>query len=227
VEEDIARAGMSPRDRIAGAVLDCVDEHLKTDSDTTDGKFADALLKTGLAAIRCLLPDDADEPELGELEKMCSALLRRNEGIGLLQSSIRLVISDWMGESVDSPSAQSFSLSDPTQAAAKLASQLMQVEVDDFVTDVVELVLNVSERATVSLKATSDEDDTSDESGEESDENLSDESGEESDEEDEEEEEEDEEEDEDEEDVNEPAKRRRDDMDDDGERKAKRSHTAL
>jgi len=215
---------MSPRDRIAGAVLDCVDEHLKADS-TTDGSFAGALLKSGLDAIRCSLPDDAEEPELEELEKMCTVLLRRNEGVGLLQSSIRLVISDWMGEPVDSPSAQSFSLSDPTQAAAKLASKLMQVEVDDFVMDVVEVVVKVSERATVSLKATSDEDDTS-ESDEGSDENLSEESGEESDE--EEDEEEDEEDDEDDEDDEEgPVKRLRDDMDDDGERKAKRSHTTL
>ena len=165
---------MSPKDRVAAAILERVDEKLgalQRGVTFEDEQLAHSLLVDGLNAIHCSLPGDQAE-ELEDVAKMCTSLRRRAEGVKELSSSMRTLVSHWMGGALDVPSVQRFSLKDAESVAEKMTSKLMEEEVDDFIVDMVELVLKVSERCDVNIQS-SGESDTSGSDDSEEDDDLS------------------------------------------------------
>lgn len=174
---------MSPKDKIAAVVLEHVDEKLgalQRGVAFEDEQLAHSLLVDGLKAIRCSPPKDPAE-ELGDVVKMCTSLRRRAEGIKELSSSMQVLVSHWMGDALDVPSVQRFSLTDARSVTEKMTSKLMEEEVDDFIVDMVELVLKVSNRCDVDIQSSGENDTSDSEDSEEDDDDLSndDESGEE------------------------------------------------
>jgi hypothetical protein len=166
----------SKTDKVTGAVSNALEATIERPKSYTE--FAESALEAGLRAIHCEPPkEDTLHEQREEIARLFEKMVDRDTTDSCLAKAVEKQVEDWIGHHVNAEDAER--AEEAKYNTRKFVRSLVCCYRDWFVSDVVQIIMNVSKRCETTRDADEEESEDSEsidsDDDEEEDEDLSDE----------------------------------------------------